>query len=87
MTENFLKEIHSLDNLNNAILDSVVLDGKTVTVKLITDKVYTEADKAGALAAAKKMVPEIFDCKVEIVKLTPDPEMVRRKILEDIENN
>ncbi|MDE7452825.1 MAG: ribonuclease H-like domain-containing protein, partial [Clostridia bacterium] len=36
---------------------------------------------------AKKMVPEIFDCKVEIVKLTPDPEMVRLKLLEDIENN
>ncbi len=87
MTENFLKEVHSLDNLNNAIIDSVVLDGKTVVVKLITDKVYTENDKAGVLAAAKKMVPEIFNCKVEIIKLTPDPEMVRRKILEDIENN
>ncbi|MDE6867877.1 MAG: ribonuclease H-like domain-containing protein [Clostridia bacterium] len=87
MTENFLNEIHSFENLKNAIIESVVLDNNTVIVKLITDKVYTESDKEGAFAAAKKMVPEIFGCKVEIVKLTPDPEMVRRKILEEIENN
>lgn len=87
MTENFLREVHSSDNLKNAIIESVVLDGKTVVVKLITDKVYNESDKEFALAAAKKMVPALFGCKVEIIKLTPDPEMVRRKILEDIESN
>ncbi len=87
MTENFLKEVHSLSNLNNAIIESVVLDGKTVVVKLITDKVYNESDRERAFAAAKKLVPPIFECRVEITKLTPDPEMVRRKILELIENN
>ena len=86
MIENFLKEIRSLENLNSAIVSSIVLEREKnlVTVKLITDKAFTEADRATVLKTVRKYVPEIFECAVEISKLTPDSEMVRRKILQAV---
>ena len=72
MIENFLKEIRSLENLNSAIVSSIVLEREKnlVTVKLITDKAFTEADRATVLKTVRKYVPEIFECAVEISKLT-----------------
>ena len=86
MTENFIQEIRSAENLNSAIINSIVLDNekKLVTVKLLTDKAYTAADKSHAMAALRKYVPEYFGCNVEISKLTPDADMVKEKILEAI---
>lgn len=86
MTENFIREIRSAENLNSAIINSIVLDNekKLVTIKLLTDKAYTAADKSHAMAALRKYVPEYFGCNVEISKLTPDAEMVKEKILEAI---
>ena len=47
MTENFIKEIRTCENLNSAILRSVILESekKLVTVSLLTDKAYTAAYK------------------------------------------
>ena len=89
MTENILKEIRSVENLKDCILNSVVLDSNKnfVTVKLITDRTYTDEDKNNALKIVKKYVPEHFECGVEISKLTPDCEMVKRKIVEAINDN
>ncbi len=86
MTENFIQEIRSAENLDSAIINSIVLDNekKLVTVKLLTDKAYTAADKSHAMAALRKYVPEYFGCNVEISKLTPDADMVKEKILEAI---
>ena len=89
MTESFLNEIHGIEHLNNSIINSVVLDGasKTVTITLITDKAYTQDDKDRACVAARKIVPEEFGLTLEIIKLTPDEEMVRRKIYEAVAAN
>lgn len=89
MTENFLKEIHGIENFENSILSSVVLERakKLVTVKLITDKVFTEENRAQALKTARAYVPQAFGCEVEISKLTPDCEMVKNKIYEALKNN
>lgn len=86
MTENFINEIRSLSNFNNAILSSVVLesDKKLVTVRLITDKTFSADDKNDAAKIARKYVPQAFDCSVEISKLTPDCGMVKNKIIEAI---
>lgn len=89
MVDNILKEIRTLGNLSNAIIRSVVLEKskKTVTVNIITDKAFDGSDKAGALAVIKKYVPEEFSSAVSISKLTPDSEMVARKIREALENS
>lgn len=88
MTENILAEIRSASpNLKNAIMHAPVLykAHRMVTVSLITDAAFTEADKAAAFKIIRRNVPEYFDCKVEISKLSPDCEMVKRKVLECVE--
>lgn len=89
MLDAFLKKIHSLDNFNGAIINGVSLDrnSNTVTVKLSTDKAYTESDEKYVCLAARSLIPEYFGCEVEIAKLTPDEDMVKRKILEAVKNN
>lgn len=88
MTENILAEIRSASpNLKNAIMRPPVLykARRLVAVNLITDAAFTEADKASALKIIRNYVPEYFDCKLEISKLSPDTEMVKRKIAEAVE--
>lgn len=89
MTDNYLNEIHNLENLKNAIIGSLVLDrGKNcVTVKLFTDKAFTEEEREWALSITRNYIPEYFDCSLIISKLTPDEEMVRNKIIEAIREN
>ena len=57
----------------------------TVTVRLITDEAFTPADKTGAERVLRTYVPESFKCRVDISKLTPDEEMVAKKIMEAVE--
>ncbi|MDE7167378.1 MAG: hypothetical protein K2O28_00855 [Clostridia bacterium] len=83
MTDEILKEIRSVGkNLRRAILRGISLDrvGKTVTANIITDAAFTAADQAGADAVIRKYVPAYFQSKVLISKLTPDEEMVKKKI-------
>lgn len=89
MLDNFIKKIRSIDNLNGAIINGVLLDSKsnTVKIKLSTDKIFTEKDRAFVQSAAREFIPAYFGCEVEIVKLSPDADMVKRKILEAIKNN
>lgn len=89
MTENFLNEIRCSENLNRAIINSIVLerDKKFVTVKLVTDKTFTESDRDAAMKIVRKYVPQVFGCDVVISKLSPDCGMVRRKILEAVNAN
>ncbi|MDE6598195.1 MAG: ribonuclease H-like domain-containing protein [Clostridia bacterium] len=84
MTEKFLKEIRSVENLKNAIIGSVVLESnkKLVTVRLITDVAYSPSDKEQAQKIAIRYVPQYFNCAVEISKLSPDCDMVKEKIIE-----
>lgn len=89
MIDGLLEEIRRADGLNNAIINSVVLEtsANTVTVKIITDKIYSGNDCKTAEAAVRKRVPEAFSCKVEISKLTPDCAMVAEKVLEAVREN
>ncbi len=89
MTENFLNEIRSLPNLSNAIINSVTLERESnrVTVKILTDKAFSAGEKEQATCVARKYIPEYFDFEVAISKLTPDEDMVRRKIREAIKEN
>lgn len=73
-------------NLKNCIITSVACDraAKLVTVKIITDAAYTAADETAAAEVLKSFVPLYFNLKTEIVKLTPDCEMVKRKVQEGV---
>lgn len=87
MNAEIIKEIRSVSkNLNRAILHGITLDraGKTVTVNIITDEAFTRADQMGADAVIRKYVPAYFDSKIVISKLTPDTEMVKKKIEEAV---
>lgn len=89
MTERFLKEIHALESLKNAIIGSVVLESakNLVTVRLITDITYSPSDKEKAQKIVRGYVPLHFNCAVEISKLTPDCEMVKSKIAEALKSD
>ena len=87
MVNDIVAEIRSASiNLRNCILRSVEVYGarRLVTVNLITDTAFTQIDKTKALSVIKKYVPAYFECGVEIVKLSPDCEMVKRKITEAV---
>ena len=89
MNENFLNEIRKIPSLCTAIVPSVTLyqsDGR-VEVEIVTDKAYSPSDEAAAKEVARRFVPDLFSCKVKIVKLSPDENMVARKILALIERN
>ncbi len=79
----------SSQNLSNAILHSVTVEraSRTVTVDLVTDRTFGENDKSAALSAVKPFVPEYFNCNLNIIKLSPDCEMVKRKIEEALSVN
>ncbi|MDE5722240.1 MAG: hypothetical protein K2I30_05840 [Clostridia bacterium] len=89
MIDEVLKKLREVNNFENAIINSIVLEElrRRVTVKLVTDKAYSKEDKACAENAVRSFVPEFFESVVEILKLTPDNEMIKRKILEGVEEN
>ena len=88
MIEKCLNEIRLLDNFHNAIIKSVVLDSQSnvVIVKIITDNAFKDEEREKVAAIVGKLVPQNFKCRVEVIKLSPDTEMVRQKILEAINN-
>ena len=89
MVENFIDEIRKIPSLGTAIIKSVTLvkESGSVEVDIITDKTYTAEDEAAAKRAVRKFTPELFSCALKISKLTPDEDMVARKILSIIGEN
>jgi DNA polymerase III epsilon subunit family exonuclease len=89
MVEDFLSEVRSINNFNRAILSAVVLEKAkgTVTVKIVTDRAFSESERVEVKKICKKYVPADFNCEVEISKLTPDAEMVKRKIIQIIQTD
>lgn len=90
MVDDILSQIRrSGENLRNAILRRITLNKseREVTVQLITDKAFTESDKQDAYQILRKYIPRYFSFQLEIIKLSPDCEMVEKKIRELIEGN
>lgn len=87
MKGNVLEAIRaSSENLKNAILRSVTVDraARTVNITIITDRVFSEIDLQNAKNAIRPFIPEYFGYIVQINKLAPDCEMVKRKIVEAV---
>lgn len=74
----------SSENLKNAILRSVTVSRseRKVEVSVICDRSFTENDLKNATLALKPFIPGYFGLKVNISKLSPDCEMVKRRIWE-----
>lgn len=85
MTDKILAETRaSAASFQNCILNSVTVTkaSKLVTVNLVTDKAFSQEDKARVTEVIKKYVPSYFNLSVTVSKLTPDCEMVKNKIFE-----
>lgn len=85
MSGNAIEAIRaSSENLKNAILESVAVEkaARKVEISVITDHSFCETDFQNAKLALKPFVPGFFSYEVKIIKLSPDCEMVKRKISE-----
>ncbi len=87
MTEKIISELRACaPNFKNLIISSITLEKKSlVRVRLVTDISFTAADKVQAEKILKKYVPDYFGLEVEISKLAPDEEMIKKKIYSAIE--
>lgn len=76
----------SSENLKDSILRSVILDkaSRSVEISVVTDRVFTVEDLKNAELAIKPFVPDFFTYNLNIIKLSPDCEMVKAKIAEII---
>lgn len=82
MTENFIREVRAVHGFNSAVLQSVVLekdDGK-VQLNIITNSTYSADDMDSVRSVADKYIPAPFKGEVEVKKITPDCDMIRRRI-------
>lgn len=87
MTEKILAEVRAAcESFKDAILRNLELDSakRRVTVNIVTDRAFTSEDESKVYTVVKRHIPTYFDCKLQITKLTPDCEMVKRKIMEGI---
>ncbi|MGN1060256.1 MAG: exonuclease domain-containing protein [Candidatus Coproplasma sp.] len=89
MTEKIVNELRTIESFDRVIISSVCLtkSENTVEVGLITDKAYTENDVLSAKKIIRKYVPEYFSCSVKVTKLTPDEDMIAKKIFAIINEN
>lgn len=90
MVDDIITQIRrSSETMQNAILRRVTLEKseRIVTVQIVTDKAFTEEDREGVLRVIRNYVPRYFTGRVEISKLSPDCDMVKKKIEELIDAN
>ncbi len=85
-SEQFLTEIRTAEGLPRAVLQKIVVEGRTATFYLLTDVIYSDKDRSHAEWVGSRYVPEGFEAKVRIAKSVPDEEGVRRKILDFMRN-
>lgn len=76
----------SSSNLKNSILRTVTVNkiAHSVEIDIATDCTFSEEDRRNAENAVSPLIPEFFTFSLVIVKLSPDCDMVKRKIAEAI---
>ncbi len=82
MTEKFIDALRKIENFERAELISIQADKsrRMATLTVITDCAYSDHNQLSALALARKYVPEYLNVELDIKKITPDCDMVKRKI-------
>lgn len=89
MVDDILSQVRRLDGLKNAIIGGVELEqaANAVTVRLVTDLAYSHEEYLAAYDSVRHYVPECFSLDLKISKLTPDCDMIKRRILALIGEN
>ena len=79
----------SSQNLKDAILRTVSVEKstRTVCVEVVTNRSFTVNDKLNAELAVHPFIPDYFTLSLEIIKLSPDCDMVKRKVIEAVAIN
>lgn len=74
--------VRAVPSFERAIVKSITLikEKNTVEINLVTDKIFSEADEKAVKQIARSFVPEYFSCNTEVFKLSPDEDMVAKKI-------
>ena len=81
-SKQYLNEIRKSEGLERAVIKDIVVKGRAVTFRLITDKTYSEGDVAYAKEVSQKFVPEGFTAEVTVMKSVPDRAAVKRAAME-----
>ena len=90
MSNKILQSIRaSSPNFKNAIMRSVTVDRATsrVGIDIVTDCAFSDADIKSAENAVRLLMPDLFNFSLNVVKLSPDCDMVKRKIFQAIDAN
>ena len=89
MTEKIVEQLRTIESFDRVIINAVSLikAQNSVEVSLITDRPYSDSDASEAKKIIRKYVPEYFNCSVKVTKLTPDEDMVAKKIFAIINEN
>lgn len=79
----------SSPNFKNSILRNVTVNRitRSVEIDVATDCAFSEQDRRNAEKSVSSLIPEFFTFSLNIVKLSPDCDMVKRKIAQAINEN
>lgn len=80
----YLYRLRKNEGLKYAILKKITVSGllHTVSFSIVTDRVFTNEDRAAALALSQECAPEGYRAEVEIEKLVADPDIVKKRMKE-----
>lgn len=87
--EEFLRRLREHEGLRGAVLNGIAVDraSRSCTFCIVTDVPYTAEDEAAAADLAREAAPASMRAAVRIVKLSADPQIVRKKILQYLEHS
>ncbi|MCI9504201.1 MAG: hypothetical protein HFE26_02260 [Clostridia bacterium] len=83
-SERYLNEIREAEGLKRAVLQKIVVDGKTAEFFLLTDLTYSAEDVAHADSVSARYAPAGFAGKARITKSVPSAEGVRRALAQTL---
>ena len=84
--DEFMRRLHEREGLRSAVLNKITVDrsARSCVFGIVTDVPYTEEDEKAAAALAREAVPATLRTGVRIVKLSADPQIVRKKIMQHL---
>ena len=87
--EEFLRRLREHEGLRGAVLNGITVDraSRSCTFCIVTDVPYTAEDESAAADLAREAAPASMRAAVRIVKLSADPQIVRKKILQYLEHS
>lgn len=79
-SKQFLDELRQNDALKRAVLNKLVVEGKTVTFHIVTDVTYGQEDVSYAKNVASRYTPRGYTAEVKLLKSVPDAAGIRKAV-------